>query len=142
MKTYHTAKAIFQDGNGDILLLRRSATHPTQGLNMDLPGGIVEGNELPAQTLIREIKEETGIGVAEKDLKLVFALTEENKRRSAVRLVYFVAIPGIKSNVNLSWEHDHYIWLSMSEAIKKLKKGSYKQKSLQYVKENNILRDS
>jgi ADP-ribose pyrophosphatase YjhB (NUDIX family) len=139
MKTYRTAKAVIYDQTGNVLLLRRSSTHPTQGLHMDLPGGIIEENEQPTPALLREIEEETGLKFRINDLKLVFTLTENYHGQNAVRLVYAASVEGSKTKINLSWEHDQFHWLSPAQAIKKLKGGRYTRKGLKYIEDNNLV---
>ena len=65
---------------GKILLLKQ--TKP-QGGNFTLIGGKVESAEFARQAIIREAKEEAGIVIKEKDLKLVHVLhrLEQDKQR-------------------------------------------------------------
>jgi 8-oxo-dGTP diphosphatase len=61
------------DADGRVLLAQRPAGRPMAGL-WEFPGGKVETGERPEQTLIRELKEELGIMVAEPCLApLAFA---------------------------------------------------------------------
>ena len=61
------------DADGRVLLAERPAGKPMAGL-WEFPGGKVEIGERPEQTLIRELKEELGITVAEPCLApLTFA---------------------------------------------------------------------
>ncbi|HET7849574.1 MAG TPA: 8-oxo-dGTP diphosphatase MutT [Pseudolabrys sp.] len=61
------------DPDGRILIAQRPAGKPMAGL-WEFPGGKVEHGERPEQTLIRELKEELGIGVSEDCLApLTFA---------------------------------------------------------------------
>ena len=52
------------DVDGRVLIAQRPAGKPMAGL-WEFPGGKVEDEELPEQTLIRELKEELGITVSE-----------------------------------------------------------------------------
>jgi 8-oxo-dGTP diphosphatase len=52
------------DGDGRVLLTRRPAGKPMQGL-WEFPGGKIETGERPEDTLIRELAEELGIVVRE-----------------------------------------------------------------------------
>lgn len=141
MKTYQTVKAALINGERNILLIRRSQTHPTQGLHEDLPGGVVDDNEQPAKALVREIKEETGIRLSEKELKLFFVCTEEIEGKNAIRLVYAASIPHKKPEIKLSGEHDQYQWLSLDQAIQALPDWRYTRWSLEYMKNKKILND-
>ena len=57
------AKALIRDGQGNILVLYRSETHPYLAHDIDLPGGEIESDETPEIGLEREIMEETGIAI-------------------------------------------------------------------------------
>ena len=61
------------DADGRVLLTRRPAGKPMQGL-WEFPGGKIEAGERPEDTLIRELAEELGIVVREDCLApLTFA---------------------------------------------------------------------
>lgn len=61
------------DADGRVLLARRPADRPMAGL-WEFPGGKLRGSETPEAALIRELREELGIGVAESCLApLTFA---------------------------------------------------------------------
>ena len=59
---------ILENVKSQLLLVRR-ATDPFKGY-WDLPGGFVEVNESVEESIVRETKEETGIDLDPKDLKL------------------------------------------------------------------------
>jgi 8-oxo-dGTP diphosphatase len=58
--------AVIQDDRGRLLLIKRGH-EPGRGL-WSLPGGRVEPGETDAQALIRELREETGLGVEPGEL--------------------------------------------------------------------------
>jgi len=61
------------DGEGRLLITRRPAGKPLAGL-WEFPGGKVETDEAPEAALIRELREELALEIAEADLKpLTFA---------------------------------------------------------------------
>src|SRR3954454_16218595 len=61
------------DADGRVLIAQRPEGKPMEGL-WEFPGGKVEADERPEETLIRELKEELGIAVSEPCLApLTFA---------------------------------------------------------------------
>ncbi|HWM32138.1 MAG TPA: (deoxy)nucleoside triphosphate pyrophosphohydrolase [Methyloceanibacter sp.] len=61
------------DGEGRLLITRRPEGKPLAGL-WEFPGGKVEADEVPEAALIRELREELAIEIAEDDLvPLTFA---------------------------------------------------------------------
>lgn len=60
----HIVTAFLRDGNW-LLLCHRSADRRRYPDVWDLPGGHVEPGELPAASLVRELREELGIDVAQ-----------------------------------------------------------------------------
>jgi 8-oxo-dGTP pyrophosphatase MutT (NUDIX family) len=105
------AKALIRDGQGNILVLYRSETHPYLAHDIDLPGGEIESDETPEIGLEREIMEETGIAIT---------LASEDKVHSwrsffgATHMLYETTVPtGVV--VEISWEHEAYVWMTEEE---------------------------
>jgi 8-oxo-dGTP diphosphatase len=72
-KTVLVAACALVDADGRVLLAQRPPGKPMEGL-WEFPGGKVEADERPEDTLIRELKEELGIVVSEPCLApLTFA---------------------------------------------------------------------
>ena len=72
-KTVLVAACALVDADGRVLLAQRPPGKPMEGL-WEFPGGKVEANERPEDTLIRELKEELNIVVSEPCLApLTFA---------------------------------------------------------------------
>lgn len=73
LKTVLVAACALIDADGRVLIAERPAGKPMAGL-WEFPGGKVEANERPEETLIRELKEELGIAISEPCLApLTFA---------------------------------------------------------------------
>jgi len=109
------AKAIL-DFNGQLLILVRSKTHPNYGGQYDLPGGEVDRDKSPLAGIVREVEEETGIILSERDLKLVY---EKKIASPAVHQIYEAKAGLIRPNVRLSPEHSKYLWLTRADILDK-----------------------
>lgn len=66
-----SAAAIF-DASGKVLLVK----HTYGQLNWEIPGGIAMPNEAPLDTAHREVREETGLTIADGELTGVYYETE------------------------------------------------------------------
>jgi 8-oxo-dGTP diphosphatase len=141
VKTVPIAKALLLDAAGNVLLLRRSDTHPTLAGRPDLPGGLIEPGEEPGEAVAREIVEETGLQIAVADLELVYAGTEAYKAESRVRLLYIAWLGETKPQVTISWEHDQFSWLPASE-LPKIEEEfhSFYHDALEYIQKNGLLK--
>lgn len=93
-----------------ILLVRRSKTAPSRAYDWELPGGIVENNEDPKCTALRELSEEAGISSKRADY--IFAGTSSRFKQTGFFFYTKVDNPEPK----LSYEHDKYLWVSLDEA--------------------------
>ena len=106
---YHfVVKALIDDGEGRVLLIRRSAASKRFGGTWDLPGGKVDAGEAFDAALCRETREETGVEV---ELTGVAGATGFNlpEFRAAVLVMEARAVRG---EVQISEEHDVYEWVT------------------------------
>ncbi|MDB5165875.1 MAG: hydrolase [Candidatus Saccharibacteria bacterium] len=116
MKHIRAAKIVILDGEGKALLLRRSHTHPTDGLMPDIPGGTIEDGETIEAGLIREIREETGLDLLEGDVTLFHSVAFHGIPDVTIDCrVYAARLTEVAPAVIISWEHDEYSWVSISE---------------------------
>ena len=113
--TKQAAKALIFNPAGQVLVLRRSATHPYVPYTYDLPGGELEAGETAAEGLVREIKEETHIELQKNELVEI----DHNELDAFGRhyhVVLFVVELTHDPIVTLSSEHDTYGWQSLEKA--------------------------
>lgn len=108
------AKVVIVDNKNQYLLLERS-NHPTLFNDADLPGGIIEAGESPAEALIREVQEEIGIEILESALHQVYEGTNFSERGTVYYL--FTATLSDRPTIVMSWEHAGYEWLSKDEFL-------------------------
>jgi 8-oxo-dGTP pyrophosphatase MutT (NUDIX family) len=103
-----------------------------------LPGGEIDGYEDITEGLVREIAEETGLIVKRGDCRLLFTSTQWEEGKSRVRLLYDVRVALVKPDVQISWEHDRFEWLSIHQAVTALMHPEYSA-GLQYAIKHELL---
>lgn len=106
------------DQDGLYLLLYRS-NHPAFGTDPDLPGGTVEGNETSLESMLREVREETGVAIDAGSAREVYAGTDYAGPDWYYAL--FVVHVDSRPEITISWEHASYEWLDHDSFILKAK---------------------
>jgi 8-oxo-dGTP pyrophosphatase MutT (NUDIX family) len=98
------------------LLLEYPAGH------WDFPKGNIETGEAPVETMVREVREETGLNrirVVEGFEHLIEYYYNRNGKRVHKQVTFFLAEatdPG--EGVTLSFEHRQFAWKTFDEALK------------------------
>jgi len=117
---------------GEILLSTR-AHDPGKGY-LDIPGGFIDGFELPEQAVVRELKEETGLDITESELKLVGTTIHpyefQGKMSAALPILFVihlnrpVSVSPSDDVSSLSWtaprkiDFSKFAWPELAEALK------------------------
>lgn len=125
-----TLKAVVVGKNGKVLLIRRSKEKEINPGMWDLPGGHIEKSETVKEALLREVQEETGLLVEPGPIIRVVEFEKGHEAfKQEKRGLRFIAWAE-NEDVQLSREHEKFIWLELDEAIEKfsLKKGFEKEK--------------
>src|SRR3989442_864108 len=106
-----SVKVIVHDQDGRVLLLQRSQASKNNAGKWESPGGKVDPGESFDTTLVREVKEETGLTI---ELKGSFGVCESKRAKPPV--VYLVMEAEAKATkVRLSHEHAAFQWASPEE---------------------------
>lgn len=128
MQTRTVAKTILVNGEGKLLLLRRSSSDTRRPLQWDLPGGHTDGDEYPAEAAARETAEEAGISLTPRELRLVYAMTEKVEDDLSVTWLFHIAHTDSAKAV-ISQEHEEYDWQTLPDALQ----------SLEYERQKRVL---
>ncbi len=107
-----SAKIIVLDKANNILILRRSETHPYWPKHYDFPGGIIEKDEAPEEGVERELIEETGLKA--ENISLIY---EKKHLLGFHRYIYLAKLNEIKPAIEISWEHDQAIWMTKNALL-------------------------
>jgi len=116
LKQKIVVRAIIQDRQGKILLLRRNGGRPLITGKYELPGGKINTNEQPVDAMRRTIEFHTGLSV--ERIQLLDTMTfidPEDRELQYMFVVFSVALSSNKSKIRLSNEYDKYIWKKKSE---------------------------
>lgn len=94
------AKLIIVIPNDCYLMMYRN-NHPTFGDDPDLPGGTVELGEAAFVAMVREVKEEIGVDIEEKDTEEIYSGTEYSSH--GTRYSLFIAKLSKNPGITMSW---------------------------------------
>lgn len=115
MKQRVVVQAIIQNADRT-LFLRRSQGRPTVVGKYELPGGTIDDNEQPDDSMHRHLKYDLGIMNATFNLKDVMSMT--NREEGDIQHIFIVyAVDGVDPNFTFKTgrSYDKYEWIKMSE---------------------------
>lgn len=112
------AKLVIIDDDDKYLMVYRSE-HPTFGNDPDLPGGTLENDEEPVDTMVREVYEEAGVVIDEAVIQKVYEGTDYSRHKTHYSL--YVAKLDYRPVILMSWEHSAYEWLDRGDFLEKAK---------------------
>lgn len=111
----HVAKVLLFNSAQQVLILRRSETHPYFPHETDYPGGEIEHGETGLDGVQRELVEETGISIPLEHFQLVHM--KHYKFLGRKHYVYRVDLGDEAPDVAISWEHESYHWVHPHELL-------------------------
>ena len=114
MQVQAAAKAVIQDDDGAVLLLRRSTPYVGQtNLIWDIPGGRLDAGESLEETLRRELREETALELQE--LGPVFHVKDFIIDAEGIHVVRITFAAKATGTIKLSHEHVEHRWVPRAE---------------------------
>jgi 8-oxo-dGTP diphosphatase len=106
--------AILTDEKGHVLILQLPREYDETAANTwTLPGGKLEPTDNPAEGLLREIAEETGLNPTPPVLCGIARWTTRASKKLGV--FYRTNVKGTKPELKLSDEHQRAVWVAPSE---------------------------
>ena len=95
--------------DGKALIVRRSGILTPDGRDWwEFPGGTLEFGETPEQTLVRELREETGLEVLPERL-LYVSSSQTDSAYQIIIITYLCSCKEVKG-VRVSEEHSGFLW--------------------------------
>ncbi len=117
---YLAVSALIRNGEGKVLLLKRSLDDEINPGKWDLPGGKPDPGETFERALRREVYEETGMHVA-----LAHVAGAGESELPDKRIAYLIlACDADTGGVRLSPEHSEYAWLAPGEILSSILRSS------------------
>lgn len=102
------ALAFIKNTKGEFLILKRSNTDPWMPNKWYLPGGTKDNNEVPYETLLREVKEEIGVDLSNKDIYCAGHIYGDQY----LTFTYVIELNDVDCDIKLSNEHSDYMWVT------------------------------
>lgn len=130
------ASCLFFNSSNQLLLLK-----PTYRENWLIPGGVVEANESPRQTCIREVKEEIGINHQPQSLLCIDYINSPQNYGEALQFVFYGGTLTAEEIKIDREEIAHYQFAPSDQAIALLGKHAQRRIywSLEALKSNKTL---
>ncbi len=107
----HFATGVAVERDGKVLVVRRAPNDTRPGA-YELPGGGVDLGETITHGAVRELQEETGLTVTKVLGTFPGFDYMKSTSESARQINFLVEAAG---DVQLSHEHDHYLWIAPSD---------------------------
>jgi ADP-ribose pyrophosphatase YjhB (NUDIX family) len=112
---------IFHPTEPVFLLLKRSSKDSKRPNEWDMPGGNVIFGEVHLESIQREIREETALGI--EDLQIVQVATGFDRDQGLYHLFMGYQCRAKTTNVHLGSEHEQFEWVSKDIARTLIRSG-------------------
>jgi len=111
---FATKAVIFKDSK--VLLITKSDEEEINPNTVDIPGGRLEFGEMPEDSLMREVMEETGLKIQIIKPTRCWSFVRHEKNLQLVGVTYCCKF--IEGEERLSHEHKNFVWMNPKEIMK------------------------
>lgn len=122
-KFYVATKGIVLNQQNQILIIQRAKGGRHENM-WEFPGGMVEYEELPEESLAREIKEEVNLDI--DILRYLYSWKWIENNEQVVGISYLCRCKD-ESTLKLSFEHSNYKWVNIDEILESELDGDIKR---------------
>lgn len=133
-----SAKVIIFNEKNEVLVLRRSETHPNKPHCTDLPGGLIEKGEFELLGAVRETHEETGILLDANQCDLFFADTSKPHPKIALTMLLYYVKLDTTPEVAISWEHESYEWAFLDDILARDDLENPERRSIEFAMKHDL----
>jgi 8-oxo-dGTP diphosphatase len=100
---------------GRLLVVQR-ADDDTEGGKWAFPGGTVEKGETIKEAVVREIKEEIGLGINEEDVAYIKKIYVKYPKHDFIYNMFYAEFADMPE-IRINHEHKGFIWLPPKDAL-------------------------
>lgn len=108
--------ACYIENDGKFVMLHRHP-HKSNGDRWGLPAGKIDLGETMYESMVREIREETGIEIQENDLNYFDSLFVRHEDRDFEYHMFSTQLKGKQEIVLSESEHKDFVWTTPEEAL-------------------------
>jgi 8-oxo-dGTP diphosphatase len=108
---------VIYNADRKVLIIKRAKVNDVLPEYWDIPGGTLEDGEDPVAGAIREVKEETGLEIANLRLFFDHSNVDVAKNKQFVTLIFTAKYPSGEIVLNPE-EHEEYAWIAPEEVGK------------------------
>ena len=138
----YIAKVLVINEKNEVLVLTvgEYSGRPDKSYAPDLPGGIVDPGETVLDAAVRELYEETKIGVEPTSFELLYTSTGyfPDEQKSVMKFLYLIHLNETPS-ITLSPEHVAYQWASLRTLSSEVRFRTFCKESIEYCFASKLL---
>ena len=101
----------------EFLIVKRSKKEDNFCGAWEFPGGKLEDNEKLFDGLRRELLEEIGFDIKDREIKIINYYDELNNELHYIELDFLIEVDNKELDIKLSDEHEEYCWIKKDSSL-------------------------